>query len=201
MGVVREGGNGCFWLGTNKAIRGGVCSVCCVVLNGLGCFGGFALGLFLCAAFGLDLDQFAAGGVKEASLAVFIDTEKVQVLEVFSGVDGLRESVIQLGIAFAGDVVGFGADHGHDVGGLGAHLLGGPGDVAEGLDEDFFGDAFGVVLGTEVFEVLAESLFFMVGDNDDVTGVAMLQGVHPDFLLRGFRFWTRGVLGIFAIRV
>jgi len=81
------------------------------------------------------------------------------------------------------------------------HLLGGPGDVAEGLDEHFLGDAFGIVLGAEVFQVLAEGVLFVVGDDNDVTGIAMLEGVQADLGFRGFRLRTGGMLGIFTIRV
>jgi len=196
FGVVREGANGGFGLGTNKAILDGGCG-----FSGFGGFCGFALGFLICFAFGLDLDQFAAGGVEEAGFSVFVDAESVEVFDIFRGVGGLRESVVQLGISFAWDVVGFGAHHGHDVGGLGSHLLRGPGDVAQGLDEDLFGDAFWAVFGAEVFEVAAEGFLFVVGDDHDVAGVAVLESVHAGFLFRGFGFWTGRVLGIFAIRV
>ena len=52
-----------------------------------------------------------------------------------------------------------------------------------------------------VVQVLEEGFLLVVGDHDDVAGKAVFEGVHAGFLFRGFEFWTRGMFGIFAIRV
>ena len=79
-------------------------------------------------AFGLNLDELAAGGVEETHFALFVNAEEVDLMKVVGEIGGLSEFEVEDGVAVIFEMVLKGADHGEDGLAFGADLLRGPGD-------------------------------------------------------------------------
>ena len=115
------------------------------------------------------------------------------------GADCGGEGVVGLGVAGIGAVdVGVEAE-GEEVGFHGSDAVEAPGSVGDGLSEVGFGGALGLVLEVEGLGVLLVGGEVVGGQDDDLAGEAVAEGVHGGTLFAGGGFGAGGFGGVGAV--
>ena len=131
--------------------------------------------------------------------AGFVQGEDGELAGVAFGAGGCGHGGLGLGVI---DVGAFGVlleAEGEEVGFHGAEAVEAPGGVGEGLGEVGFGGALGQVFGVEGLGVFLVGCEVVGGEDDDLAGKAVAEGVYGGTLFAGGGFGAGGFGGVGAV--